>query len=180
MELMNQPHNKTDTLAYCKGDVLKELHEEQKSGRVSKALKYYKMVSSGRKNAMNDVIEEDKKKAKEAKEQEQKEFDERRRKRIAQTKLENLSKGLGGKGNTRNRMMARTTFGEKSLHSDKFVKRKKQLESKFLDPDALEEDKKREKKRRKKEKKRKRLEAEAKAAQEVSCNVEMFGEFDSF
>ncbi|GMH85035.1 hypothetical protein TrST_g12842 [Triparma strigata] len=168
MELMNQPHNKTDTLAYCKGDVLKELHEEQKSGRVSKALKYYKMVSSGRKNAMNDVIEEDKKKAKEAKEQEQKEFDERRRKRIAQTKLENLSKGLGGKGNTRNRMMARTTFGEKSLHSDKFVKRKKQLESKFLDPDALEEDKKREKKRRKKEKKRKRLEAEAKAAQEAA------------
>lgn len=36
MSLMNQPHNKTDRLAYCKGDVLKELHAEQKSGRVSK------------------------------------------------------------------------------------------------------------------------------------------------
>ncbi|GMI13946.1 hypothetical protein TrLO_g7624 [Triparma laevis f. longispina] len=169
MSLMNQPHNKTDRLAYCKGDVLKELHAEQKSGRVSKALKYYKMVSAGRgRNAMNEVIESDKKAAKESRDFEEKEFNLRKKKRVAATKLANLNKGVGGKGNTRNRMMARTTFGEKSLHSDKFVARKKQLESKFfLDGDALENDRIRDKKRRKKEKKRKKREEKEKVKREA-------------
>jgi hypothetical protein len=38
--LMEQPHNLTDQLAYAKGNVLEELQAEQRSGRISKALKY--------------------------------------------------------------------------------------------------------------------------------------------
>ena len=79
MTLMNQPHNKTDQVAYSKGDILKELHEEERAGRIGKALKYYKMVSAGRLNAMTTVIEEDKAMLKKAKEEEEKKVRSARR-----------------------------------------------------------------------------------------------------
>ena len=102
---------------------------------------------------------------------------ERRDARIIEQKEKNLALGQGGRGNTKNRMMAKTTFGEKSLHSEKFVKRKKQLDSKFLNGDAIAEEKarKKEKRRKKKALKKKKEEEERKRIEREKAEAEETG-----
>ena len=150
MELMQQPHNVTDRVAYAKGNILKEMQEEEKAGRIGKALKYYKMVSEGRKGVMAEIMEEDKKNERERRENEMKVLEEKKSMRIAETKKNSAAKGSMGRGNVKDRMMARTTFGQKSLHSDKYVEKQRSKMSKYLNVGEGDEKKRRGKRRKKK------------------------------
>ena len=135
-KLMNQPHNVTDQLAYTKGNVLQELQDEQRAARINKALKYYKMVSEGRKQAMNAVIEDEKKTEREHIESVSKLTSERKHSRLAAKRESSAQMGSLGRGNVRKRTMAKTTFGAKSLHSDKYNKQRHKTMSRILNVDA--------------------------------------------
>jgi len=160
MELMKQPHNVTDQVAYCKGNILKEMQEEEKAGRIGKALKYYQRVSEGRKGVLKEIMEEDRANESKRKMEEKKVIEERRLLREQEAKKNSVSKGSMGRGNVKDRMMARTTFGMKSLHSDKYVEQKRRQMSKFLTVGDDEEEKKRRRRKKKKREKREKAEAE--------------------
>ena len=115
--LMKQPHNVTDSVAYAAGNILEELQTEQRSGRIGKALKYYKMVSEGRSKAMVEVQDEEKEEARKQREKDDGVFEEMKRCRLEEAAKR--KKGLGRAA--RDRMMARTTFNAKALHSAKHL-----------------------------------------------------------
>ncbi|GMH70913.1 hypothetical protein TrRE_jg3884 [Triparma retinervis] len=166
MELMKQPHNVTDRVAYAKGNILKEMQEEERAGKIGKALKYYKMVSEGRKGVMKEIMEEDKHMEIKRREEEKRVLEERRSTRIAETKKTSAAKGSMGRGNVKDRMMARTTFGMKSLHSDKYVEQQRRKMSKYLNADEDEAKKRRGKRRKRKKRKKKKKEDEDEGEEE--------------
>jgi len=70
---------------------------------------------------------------KKAKEKEDKVFDDLKRARKEKKLAEDLKKGVGGGGNKRARIMAKTTFYDKSLHSEKHLQMQKAKERKDTD-----------------------------------------------
>ena len=121
-ELMKQPHSKLDRPAYTSGNVLEELDEEQKSGRISKALLYYELVSQGRTKVLKEVMDQDENDNKKNKEEENKLFNERRKARLekeAAKKASIMAAGNSAKAGAGTRSMSKTTFNQKSLHSGK-------------------------------------------------------------
>jgi len=126
-KLMNQPHNVTDSAAYTSGNILEELHSEQRSGRISSALRYYELVSSGRKNVMKEVTDTNNKNAEEDKMAENKIFEDRKKARLERERKKQAAIMAGGQtaGTAKLRSMAKTTFNQKSLHS---LKHQKKLE----------------------------------------------------
>jgi hypothetical protein len=90
------------------------------------------MVSEGRTKVMEQIQEEDKKAAIDKRAAEDKVFADMTRRRKQDEQSSRLNAGIAGKGNVRDRIMARTTFYDKSLHSDKHVNQLKAKEQRIL------------------------------------------------